>query len=66
MKLKTITLIAGIMFAVTAIYSVVNLVGLLSLGSEYVTVMNFTTQGIYILRDMAICLFFFILYKNQK
>lgn len=66
MKLKTITLIAAIMFAITAIYSIVNLLSFLSLGSECATAMNFATQGIYILKDVAACLFFFVLYKNQK
>lgn len=66
MKLKTITLIAAVMFAVTTIFSIYNFVSLLSLGSEYATAINFANQGVYILRDIAICLFFFILYKNQK
>lgn len=65
MKLKTITLIAAIMFAITTIYSIFNFVSLLLLDSEYGTV-HALSSVIYILRDLAMCLFFFILYKNQK
>lgn len=64
MKLKTITLIAAIMFAITTIYSIYGIV--LFYDKSYADAMFFINQGIYVFRDIAICLFFFILYKNQK
>lgn len=66
MKLKTITLIVAIVCAIATILSTYNFINFLSLASDYVTAQNFVNQGVYIIQDMALCLFFFILYKNQK
>lgn len=66
MKLKTITLIVAIVCAIATILSTYNFINFLSLASDYVTAQNFVHQGVYIIRDMALCLFFFVLYKNQK
>lgn len=66
MKLKPITLLVAIIFAITMILSVVNLIDLLSLDSDSVTVKHIVVSAVYVLRDAVTCLFFLILYKNQK
>lgn len=64
MKLKTITLIAAIMFAITSIYAVYDTVKVSD--KSFADAFFLINQSMYIIRDIAVCLFFFILYKNQK